>query len=1353
MENKKIKILAIDDNFDNLITLQALILESFPTAEIILALNGKEGLALAASEDPDVILLDIVMPEMDGYEVCQKLKSDTKLSEIPVVFVTALKGDKESRINCLEAGAEAFLSKPIDQSELIAQIRVMIKIKAINSQRIGENVRLSTLVEERTKQLNSTHTATLNLLEDLKSENIARQKSEDALKASESLYRSLLDASPDTIAVTDITGKIQMVSPNGLKLIGYKTEAELIGKYLGEFLIPEDVERAIKNIEYMFDGIFNGPEEYRIIRGEGWVDVEINAEFVKDENGNPTRIVFAIRDITERKISQQALIDSEEKYRFMTEHTSDVLWHMDYNFCFDYVSPAIERMQGYKPEELIGKPMFSLLNEAGIRHIEEEVSKVRSKLEAGNLEPEMQFEYESICKDGSWIWVEVNVTIQLNEEMKPSGFHGITRNITERKKVEESLRESEIKYFNLYSLFRLMSDTMPDMMWAKDTEGRFTFTNKAFCDNLLGAVDIYEPIGKTDAFFMNRERKSHPENPDWHTFGECCANSDYETFTGQKTKQFDEFGTVKGKFIYLDVHKAPLFNSRNEIIGLVGTARDITARKQIENDLESSRLELQTIYDNAPVMMCVVDEKRRIQFANKAFTALTGFTEEMIIGGVLGGVIGCINSFDNVKGCGYGPKCGSCKLRIAMDQTHKTGIGVTNIEYNSTLKIGGKSAEIYLLGSTALIKSNKNENLLLCLHDITDRKHAEEGLQKSENLLRTFIDNSPFEIWARNNENVGILENKKLLDHYGSIIGQTPNSDQRVDLKTAEHWLKINNRVFAGEIIDEEYEFEIKGQMRSYQQIVFPIKEVGRIVGIAGFNIDITDKKIVEEKVRQSNVRLELAMQISNMAWWEMDILTGNVRFGIHKTEMIGFPPERFTHYKDFMELIHPDDYEKAMTSMRNHMYGNTDKYEMEYRILTSSGDYKWFYDIGSISKRDENGKPLTVSGLVVDVTYRKDAEKELADQKRFFEQMFMQSSLSTQILDKDGWCERVNPKLSEIFGVQPENIEGRVYNIFNDGEIIRKGIDHKLEKVFKEGKSLEWEVFFDIGKAANSQNININEKKKVWYSNWAYPILDQNHEISHVIIQHSDISDRKAAEKALSETQEQLKKFAAHLQNIREDERSLLARDIHDDLGQILIAMKIDLGLLKQNILKVIPKKDYNEYKVKFEELYMLMDSTLKSARRIMTDLRPEVLDLLGLVETINQHLISYQERNKINCTFVNNSTGLKLNTQESVALYRIVQESLNNISKHAKATKVNIILDHLDGKLMLEITDNGVGFDTKDKKHMDSYGLLGMKERVFLLDGKLTINSQKGKGTTVKVVMPQKHLLNDNLLEFDQN
>jgi response regulator RpfG family c-di-GMP phosphodiesterase len=147
------KILAIDDNLDNLTALKAIARDALPGCALMTALNGPQGIELARSGDPDMILLDIVMPGMDGFEVCRKLKADRHLRGIPVVFLTAIKTDRESRIKALDAGAEAFLSKPLDEQELVAQVRAMAKIKAANQFRRQEQERLADLVAGRTREL------------------------------------------------------------------------------------------------------------------------------------------------------------------------------------------------------------------------------------------------------------------------------------------------------------------------------------------------------------------------------------------------------------------------------------------------------------------------------------------------------------------------------------------------------------------------------------------------------------------------------------------------------------------------------------------------------------------------------------------------------------------------------------------------------------------------------------------------------------------------------------------------------------------------------------------------------------------------------------------------------------------------------------------------------------------------------------------------------------------------------------------------------------------------------------------------------------------------------------------------
>ncbi len=157
---------------------------------------------------------------------------------------------------------------------------------------------------------------------------------------------------------------------------------------------------------------------------------------------------------------------------------------------------------------------------------------------------------------------------------------------------EAALLKSETKYRSAYTLMRMLCDNVPDMIWAKDLEKRFLFANKAVCRDLLKATDTDEPIGRIDMYFVERERKKHPDDPHWHSFGEICGDTDTITMEAGIPKQFDEYGNVQGKFLYLDVHKAPFMDENGTMIGTVGSGRDVTVIKAMERQLQENEKRL-----------------------------------------------------------------------------------------------------------------------------------------------------------------------------------------------------------------------------------------------------------------------------------------------------------------------------------------------------------------------------------------------------------------------------------------------------------------------------------------------------------------------------------------------------------------------------------------------------------------------------------------------------------------------------------------------------------------------------------------------------------------------------------------
>lgn len=304
------KILAIDDNPDNLTSLKAVVSDRLPGVIVLTATNGTRGLDVARTEDPDVILLDIVMPGMDGYAVCRKLKEDVQLQTIPVLFLTANRTDRDSRVKALEAGAEGFLSKPFDEVELSAQIRAMVKIKVAMLDQRNAKERLAALVEDRTRALQESHLSMLNLLEDLQVENEAREKGNQALRESEArlMHAQLLTrmGSYDL----NLTDERWVSSPILDEILGIDESYPRTLEGWTSLLHPD--WRAL-----MTDSLANStPEknarfdhEFKIIRPndgmECWVHGLGELEF--DDRGQPLRMIGAIQDITRRKQTDEAI--------------------------------------------------------------------------------------------------------------------------------------------------------------------------------------------------------------------------------------------------------------------------------------------------------------------------------------------------------------------------------------------------------------------------------------------------------------------------------------------------------------------------------------------------------------------------------------------------------------------------------------------------------------------------------------------------------------------------------------------------------------------------------------------------------------------------------------------------------------------------------------------------------------------------------------------------------------------------------------------------------------------------------------------------------------------------------------
>jgi signal transduction histidine kinase len=231
----------------------------------------------------------------------------------------------------------------------------------------------------------------------------------------------------------------------------------------------------------------------------------------------------------------------------------------------------------------------------------------------------------------------------------------------------------------------------------------------------------------------------------------------------------------------------------------------------------------------------------------------------------------------------------------------------------------------------------------------------------------------------------------------------------------------------------------------------------------------------------------------------------------------------------------------------------------------------------------------------------------------------------------------------------------------------------------------------------------------------------------------HQEISERTRAEKELQQSQGKLRDLASHLQVVREEERTQIAREIHDELGQSLTALKMDVHWLRQRLPQDQPRL--------FEKIGImsrLIDTTVHTVRRISSELRPKLLDDFGLSAAMEWQAKEFSSRAGIHCDLRSEPEDIVLDQARSTAFFRIFQETLTNIARHAQATRVEVLLTRNDRTVELTVRDNGRGITEPELANAKSWGIMGMRERAYSLGGRLKITSIPRQGTTVEVSIP---------------
>jgi PAS domain S-box-containing protein len=362
----------------------------------------------------------------------------------------------------------------------------------------------------------------------------------------------------------------------------------------------------------------------------------------------------------------------------------------------------------------------------------------------------------------------------------------------------------------------------------------------------------------------------------------------------------------------------------------------------------------------------------------------------------------------------------------------------------------------------------------------------------------------------------------------------------------------------------------------------------------------------------------------------------------------------------------------------------------------------------------------VAVSLMVPLLTLLASLADRLEKQRVLLDELFEQAPQAVALTDVHDRVVRVNKEFTRIFGYPPDEVYGKRLSDL----IAMDGSQDEVQKFAN---------LVALGRRVDAEGVRKRKDGSVLdISMVRVPVSVSGQQIAGYAI-YRDITATKRAEQELQHSLEQLRALAARLHSAREEERSRVAREIHDELGQALTAIKIDFASLLRDL-----GHDQGTTSPRSQSILRLLSQAIQSVRRIGTELRPGILDDIGLVAALEWAAEDFQTRTGTKCQITLPDVDIRLIPEHATALFRIFQETLTNVARHAEATQVDARLSKENSSLVLEIHDNGKGISEEGLSGKSSLGILGMRERALLLGGTLTISSTLGNGTTVRVLIP---------------
>ncbi len=521
--------------------------------------------------------------------------------------------------------------------------------------------------------------------------------------------------------------------------------------------------------------------------------------------------------------------------------------------------------------------------------------------------------------------------------------------------------------------------------------------------------------------------------------------------------------------------------------------------------------------------------------------------------------------------------------------------------------------------------------------------------------------------------------------------------------------------VFTKGFADVETDFVTKDRRNiPYYFNGFSIDYQGK-PSLIGSGIDITARKNVErEIIHEKNLSESIVNSLPGI-FYLADVEGNLLRWNKNFETVSGYSAEEIPK----MQIIDFVDFdEKEMMYAKREMVLQQGMADVEAGFLTKQ-KRKIPYHLTALAA-SYNDQPCLL-GIGIDITERKKAQEEIRKSEEKYRYLFNNNPALIFVWDAETMkIMDVSEATMQVYGYTKEEfLSMDIFQLRPAEDVPRarefaqmmlKGPLQKTRGTWRHLTKNREILYMDI----SSYRIDYNNRKAI---------------LSLAI----DITDQYKAEEELRKTYDDIRRLNGHLQTIREEERAGIAREIHDELGQQLTGLKMDISWLSKKLAM-----DDEAIRLKTIEMIALIDNTVKTVRRISSDLRPGILDDLGLVAALEWQTSEFEKRTGITSKFTSHLKGPECDKNIATAIFRVYQEALTNVIRHAQATLLESNIEQSKEQILLTIKDNGKGFDIQEVKSKRTLGLLGMHERVLMFGGELKIESKPGQGCTITLKIP---------------